>query len=59
MWKTLLGVSVGVPLAVGVKYAASDPRARRKMRIVVEGFGRFFRCVVVNLLNYKQKDKGG
>uniref|UniRef100_A0A3B5L2H9 AarF domain containing kinase 5 n=1 Tax=Xiphophorus couchianus TaxID=32473 RepID=A0A3B5L2H9_9TELE len=41
LWKTLLGLSVGFPLAVGVKYAAAEPRQRRRMRIVVEGFGRF------------------
>uniref|UniRef100_A0A3Q2CZI7 AarF domain containing kinase 5 n=1 Tax=Cyprinodon variegatus TaxID=28743 RepID=A0A3Q2CZI7_CYPVA len=41
LWKTLLGLSVGLPAAAAAKYAASEPRQRRKMRIVVEGFGRF------------------
>ncbi|XP_032378949.1 putative aarF domain-containing protein kinase 5 isoform X1 [Etheostoma spectabile] len=48
-WKTLVGLSVGVPVAVGVQYAVSPPRDRRRMRIVVEGFGRFFRSLSVGL----------
>ncbi|XP_040909197.1 uncharacterized aarF domain-containing protein kinase 5 isoform X1 [Toxotes jaculatrix] len=50
LWKTLVGISVGVPVAVGVRYAASEPRERRKMRIVIEGFGRFFRSLSVGIL---------
>lgn len=46
LWKTLAGVSVGVPVAAGLQYAASPPRERRKMRIVVEGFGRLCRFVL-------------
>ncbi|XP_060914848.1 uncharacterized aarF domain-containing protein kinase 5 isoform X1 [Labrus mixtus] len=49
LWKTLVGVSVGVPVAVGVRYAASDQRARRKTQIVIEGFGRFFRSLSVGV----------
>ncbi|PWA15300.1 hypothetical protein CCH79_00008579, partial [Gambusia affinis] len=49
LWKTLLGLSVGFPLAVGVKYAAAEPRQRRRMRIVVEGFGRFCRSLSVGI----------
>ncbi|XP_061753335.1 uncharacterized aarF domain-containing protein kinase 5 isoform X1 [Nerophis ophidion] len=49
LWKTLAAVAVGVPAATGVKYAVSDPRERRKMRIVVEGFGRFCRSLSVGL----------
>lgn len=45
--KTLVGVCVAVPVAAGVKYAVSSPRERRKMRIVVEGFGRLFRLVPI------------
>uniref|UniRef100_A0A3B3W1M4 Uncharacterized protein n=1 Tax=Poecilia latipinna TaxID=48699 RepID=A0A3B3W1M4_9TELE len=48
-WKTLLGLSVGFPLAVGVKYATAEPRQRRRMRIVVEGFGRFCRSLSVGI----------
>lgn len=49
LWKTVVGLSVGVPAAVGVQYALSGPRQRRKMRIVVEGFGRFCRSLSVGL----------
>ena len=41
----LLGVTVGVPLVVGVRYAISEPRERRKMKILAEGIGRFCRYV--------------
>ncbi|KAF0047586.1 hypothetical protein F2P81_001219 [Scophthalmus maximus] len=50
LWKSLVGVSVGVPVAVGVQYALSEPRERRKMRIVLEGFGRFCRSLSVGML---------
>ncbi|KAJ8403063.1 hypothetical protein AAFF_G00359790 [Aldrovandia affinis] len=46
----LLGVSVGVPLVLGVKYAISEPRERRKMKILAEGTGRFCRSLHVGLL---------
>ncbi|XP_015240921.1 PREDICTED: uncharacterized aarF domain-containing protein kinase 5 [Cyprinodon variegatus] len=49
LWKTLLGLSVGLPAAAAAKYAASEPRQRRKMRIVVEGFGRFCRSLSVGI----------
>ncbi|XP_054911828.1 uncharacterized aarF domain-containing protein kinase 5 [Poeciliopsis prolifica] len=48
-WKTLLGLSVGFPLAAGVKYAAAEPKQRRRMRIAVEGFGRFCRSLSVGI----------
>ncbi|XP_036421765.1 uncharacterized aarF domain-containing protein kinase 5 [Colossoma macropomum] len=48
--KLLIGVSVGVPLAVGVQYAVSDPKDQRRMRILVEGVGRFCRSLYVGLL---------
>ncbi|XP_071769469.1 putative aarF domain-containing protein kinase 5 isoform X1 [Centroberyx gerrardi] len=49
LWKTCVGVSVGVPVVAGVQYAVSAPRERRKMRIVIEGFGRFCRSLSVGL----------
>ncbi|XP_069031897.1 uncharacterized aarF domain-containing protein kinase 5 isoform X1 [Embiotoca jacksoni] len=49
LWKTFVGLSVGVPAAVGVRYAVSDPRDKRKMRIVIEGFGRFCRSLSVGI----------
>ncbi|XP_021178865.2 uncharacterized aarF domain-containing protein kinase 5 isoform X1 [Fundulus heteroclitus] len=48
-WKTLLGLSVSFPLAAGAKYAVSDRRQRRRMRIVIEGFGRFCRSLSVGI----------
>ncbi|KAG7245230.1 hypothetical protein INR49_023802 [Caranx melampygus] len=50
LWKTLAGITVGVPVAVGVQYAVSEPRERRKMRIVTEGLGRFCRSLSVGIL---------
>ncbi|KAL6100145.1 adck5 [Pungitius sinensis] len=50
LWKTLVGVSVGLPVAGGVQYAASDPGDRRRTKILIEGFGRFCRCLSVGML---------
>ncbi|XP_028316657.1 putative aarF domain-containing protein kinase 5 isoform X2 [Gouania willdenowi] len=50
LWKTLLGLTVGVPVVVGGKYAVSNPSERRKLRIVFEGFGRFCRSLSVGLV---------
>ncbi|XP_059206100.1 uncharacterized aarF domain-containing protein kinase 5 isoform X1 [Centropristis striata] len=47
IWKTVVGIFVAVPVAVGVKYAVAEPRDRRRMKIVIEGFGRFFRSLSV------------
>lgn len=52
LWKTFVGISVGVPVTVAAQYAISDPRERRKMRIVIEGFGRFFRFVYIFVYKY-------
>uniref|UniRef100_A0A8C6TG61 AarF domain containing kinase 5 n=1 Tax=Neogobius melanostomus TaxID=47308 RepID=A0A8C6TG61_9GOBI len=49
LWKTVIGLSVGVSAAVGAQYALSAPRERRKMRIVAEGFGRFCRSLSVGI----------
>uniref|UniRef100_A0AAR2IM37 ABC1 atypical kinase-like domain-containing protein n=1 Tax=Pygocentrus nattereri TaxID=42514 RepID=A0AAR2IM37_PYGNA len=46
----LIGASVGVPLVVGVRYAVSDPKDQRRMRILAEGVGRFCRSLYVGLL---------
>ncbi|MEQ2304257.1 putative aarF domain-containing protein kinase 5 [Ameca splendens] len=48
-WKSLLGLSVSFPLAAGVMYAVSDPKQRRRMRIAIEGFGRFCRSLSVGI----------
>ncbi|XP_068431621.1 uncharacterized aarF domain-containing protein kinase 5 isoform X2 [Clinocottus analis] len=49
LWKTLVGASVGVPVAAGVQYAVSEPRDRRRMKILIEGLGRFCRCLSVGI----------
>ncbi|XP_056274790.1 uncharacterized aarF domain-containing protein kinase 5 [Pseudoliparis swirei] len=49
LWKTLVGAAVGVPVALGVQYAASEPRDRRRTKVLVEGFGRFCRCLSVGM----------
>ncbi|KPP76509.1 hypothetical protein Z043_104152 [Scleropages formosus] len=46
----LLGASVGVPLVVGVRFAVSEPRERRKMKILLEGIGRFSRSLYVGMV---------
>ncbi|XP_063041815.1 uncharacterized aarF domain-containing protein kinase 5 [Engraulis encrasicolus] len=48
--KMLLGVAVGTPVVVGVKYAVSEPRERRKMKILAEGVARFCRSLYVGLV---------
>ncbi|XP_030645209.1 putative aarF domain-containing protein kinase 5 isoform X1 [Chanos chanos] len=48
--KVLVGVSVGVPVVMGVRYAVSEPRERRKMEILVEGVGRFCRSLYVGVV---------
>ncbi|KAM7372861.1 hypothetical protein PAMP_007754 [Pampus punctatissimus] len=49
LWKTLVGIAVGVPVAAGVRYAVSEPRERRKMKMMIEGFGRFCRSLSVGI----------
>lgn len=48
--KLLFGFSAGVPLVVGVRYVVSEPRERRKMKILAEGVGRFCRSLYVGLM---------
>ncbi|KAK2836146.1 hypothetical protein Q7C36_014015 [Tachysurus vachellii] len=48
--KLLIGVSVGVPAVVSVRYALSDPKERRKMRILMEGTRRFCRSLYIGCL---------
>ncbi|KAL0962203.1 hypothetical protein UPYG_G00337060 [Umbra pygmaea] len=47
--KMFLGVAVGVPVVLGVQYALAEPRERRKIKILVEGVGRFSRSIYVGL----------
>ncbi|KAK7139014.1 hypothetical protein R3I93_016208 [Phoxinus phoxinus] len=48
--KLLFGVSAGVPLVVGGRYVVSEPREKRKMKILAEGVGRFCRSIYVGLM---------
>ncbi|XP_041102410.1 uncharacterized aarF domain-containing protein kinase 5 isoform X1 [Polyodon spathula] len=48
--RVLLGAAVGVPIAVGVRYALADPRERRRITIVTEGVGRFCRSLQVGIV---------
>ncbi|KAL8181481.1 UNVERIFIED_CONTAM: putative aarF domain-containing protein kinase 5 [Gekko kuhli] len=43
--RTFLGVLLGVPLVGGVRYALAEKQERRKMRLLVDGLGRFVRSV--------------
>ncbi|XP_057210636.1 uncharacterized aarF domain-containing protein kinase 5 isoform X1 [Triplophysa rosa] len=47
--KLLFGISVGGSIVLGVGYGVSEPRERRKMRILAEGVGRFCRSLYVGL----------
>uniref|UniRef100_A0A3Q3XLQ1 ABC1 atypical kinase-like domain-containing protein n=1 Tax=Mola mola TaxID=94237 RepID=A0A3Q3XLQ1_MOLML len=52
LWKTLVGISVSMPVAVGIQYAVSAPRERRKMRILIEGFGRSLSVGILISVDY-------
>ncbi|XP_048658306.1 uncharacterized aarF domain-containing protein kinase 5 isoform X4 [Marmota marmota marmota] len=42
LWKRTLSTTVlGVPLLLGIRYFTAEAREKRKMRLVVDGFGRF------------------
>ncbi|XP_072364085.1 uncharacterized aarF domain-containing protein kinase 5 [Scyliorhinus torazame] len=43
--KLLLGAVLCMPLAVGAVFSISDARDRRRMRLLVEGVGRFYRSI--------------
>ncbi|KAG9279517.1 putative aarF domain-containing protein kinase 5 isoform X1 [Astyanax mexicanus] len=45
-----VGVTVVLPVGLGITYAFSDPKDRRKTRILVEGVRRFCRSLYVGLL---------
>ncbi|TRY96812.1 hypothetical protein DNTS_015986 [Danionella cerebrum] len=48
--KLMIGFSVGIPFIVGAKFLVSEPRERRKMKILAEGVGRFCRSLYVGLM---------
>uniref|UniRef100_UPI00398E6DD2 uncharacterized aarF domain-containing protein kinase 5 isoform X2 n=1 Tax=Pristiophorus japonicus TaxID=55135 RepID=UPI00398E6DD2 len=47
--KLLLGAVLSVPLAIGAVYSVSDARDRRRMRIMVDGIGRFYRSIYIGI----------
>ncbi|XP_024596866.1 uncharacterized aarF domain-containing protein kinase 5 isoform X4 [Neophocaena asiaeorientalis asiaeorientalis] len=50
LWKKALSATVlGVPLLLGARYLMAEPQERRRMRLVVDGIGRFSRSLRVGL----------
>ncbi|CAM4492166.1 unnamed protein product [Lepidochelys olivacea] len=49
LWKALLAAGLGLPLAAGTRYGLADAQERRKMRLLVEGVGRFGRSLYVGM----------
>ncbi|XP_061463126.1 uncharacterized aarF domain-containing protein kinase 5 [Rhineura floridana] len=43
--KIFLGVAVGLPLTAGTHYGLAEKQERRKMRLLVDGLGRFVRSL--------------
>ncbi|KAF6098448.1 aarF domain containing kinase 5 [Phyllostomus discolor] len=49
-WKKVLSATaLGLPLLLGVRYFSAEPQERRKMRLTVDGVGRFGRSVRIGL----------
>ncbi|XP_072806119.1 uncharacterized aarF domain-containing protein kinase 5 isoform X5 [Vicugna pacos] len=50
LWKKAFSATaVGVPLLLGVRYFTAEPQERRRMRLTVDGIGRFSRSLRVGL----------
>ncbi|XP_007954258.1 uncharacterized aarF domain-containing protein kinase 5 [Orycteropus afer afer] len=50
LWKKMVSTTVvGVPLLLGVRYFTAEARERRRMRLVVDGVGRFSRSLRIGL----------
>ncbi|CAM4492290.1 unnamed protein product [Lepidochelys olivacea] len=49
LWKALLAAGLGLPLAAGTHYGLADAQERRKMRLLVEGVGRFGRSLYLGM----------
>ncbi|XP_074842561.1 putative aarF domain-containing protein kinase 5 isoform X2 [Carettochelys insculpta] len=47
--KVLLAVGLGLPLAASTRYGLADAREQRKMRLLLEGIGRFGRSLHLGL----------
>ncbi|KAM9198118.1 putative aarF domain-containing protein kinase 5 isoform 2-T2 [Dugong dugon] len=50
LWKKVTSATVvGVPLLLGVRYLMAEAREKRRMRLMVEGVGRFSRSLNIGL----------
>ncbi|XP_012328714.1 uncharacterized aarF domain-containing protein kinase 5 isoform X1 [Aotus nancymaae] len=50
LWRKVLSTTVvGVPLLLGARYIMAEAREKRRMRLVVDGMGRFGRSLKVGL----------
>ncbi|XP_037353630.1 LOW QUALITY PROTEIN: uncharacterized aarF domain-containing protein kinase 5 [Talpa occidentalis] len=50
VWRKVLpAAAVGLPLLLGVHYVSAAPQERRRMRLVLDGLGRFSRSLRVGL----------
>ncbi|KAM9626830.1 putative aarF domain-containing protein kinase 5 [Trichechus inunguis] len=50
LWKKVMSATVvGVPLLLGVRYLMAEAREKRRMRLMVEGVGRFSRSLSIGL----------
>ncbi|XP_039109976.1 uncharacterized aarF domain-containing protein kinase 5 isoform X2 [Hyaena hyaena] len=50
LWRKVLSAMVmGVPLLLGVRYFTAEPQEKRRMRLVVDGVGRFSRSLRVGV----------
>ncbi|KAM7075484.1 putative aarF domain-containing protein kinase 5 isoform 2-T2 [Molossus nigricans] len=50
LWKKVLSsTAVGLPLLLGIRYVVAEPQEKRRMRLMVDGVGRFGRSLRVGL----------
>ncbi|KAM6148282.1 putative aarF domain-containing protein kinase 5 [Rhynchocyon petersi] len=50
LWKNIVAATVvGVPLLLGVRYFTAEAREKRRLRLVVDGVGRFSRSLCIGL----------
>ncbi|XP_045633290.1 uncharacterized aarF domain-containing protein kinase 5 isoform X2 [Ursus americanus] len=50
LWRKVLSAAVlGVPLLLGARYFTAEPQEKRRMRLVVDGVGRFGRSLRIGL----------
>ncbi|XP_045876735.1 uncharacterized aarF domain-containing protein kinase 5 isoform X3 [Meles meles] len=50
LWrKVLSATALGVPLLLGARYLTAEPQEKRRMRLVVDGVGRFGRSLRIGL----------